>query len=100
MNRSGLNDAASGKLSCDFWASRILRSSWYSPNDPVSQSDSRLFAPHRGVENRPGALHFLKIVPAAIQHPPASTSSVSRDSNRGWRRNRSTAQASDEAVVS
>ena len=27
-------------------------------NDPVPQSDSRLCAPHRGVENRPGALHF------------------------------------------
>ena len=68
MNRSGLNDAASGKLSSESWTSSdaeyqvgVLR------NDPLPQANSRLCAPHGGVENRPDALHFRRSWPAAIR---------------------------------
>ena len=41
-----------------------------------------------------------QIVACTSSEPPASTSAVSRASNRGWRRSRSTVHASVVAVVS
>ena len=58
-NRSGLNDAASGKLSSTSWASRILTIMLVSSGMTQSPNRIRVFVRRTAaVENRPGALHF------------------------------------------
>jgi hypothetical protein len=99
-NRSGLNDAASGKLSSDSSTSRILNTRVVFSG--MTQSRKRIRAlVVRMVASRTGRIRCTsEIVACRNSDPPASTSSVSRDSSCGWRVNRSTAQPSDPAVVS
>ena len=58
-NRSGLNDAASGKLPPDAWASWILAITVLPSGMTQFPNRIRFFARRNApVENRPGALHF------------------------------------------
>jgi hypothetical protein len=99
-NRSGLNDAASGKLSSDACAVRILNIIAVFSGRTQSPRRIRFFV-WRVVPSRTDRVRSTsQIVACRNSDPPASTSSVSRDSSDGWRRNRSTVQANPALVVS
>ena len=99
-NRSGLNEAASGKFSSDSCASWKLTITLVPAGRTQSPKRIRSFVQRIEPSIFGRVRCTSKIVACRNSDPPASTSSASRDISSGCRRNRSTVQANCEAVVS
>jgi hypothetical protein len=95
-----VEDAASGKLSSEKWASWILNMTVVSSGMTQSPNLIRVFVRRDEPSIVAQVRRNSQIVACRNSDPPASTSSVSRDSSRGWRRKRSPAHANVVPVVS